>query len=97
MNEVKLGALIRGHRKLLKLTQKQLAEKLDVGESTVRMWELGKNYPTVPKLLLTLNILEIPIEKLIDQQEGQGNESNHIKSKQRRHLRQQRACVKAAY
>lgn len=66
MNENRLGTLIRKHRRELKLTQKQLAEKLGVGESTVRMWELGKNYPTFPVLILLLNILQIPANKLTE-------------------------------
>lgn len=66
MAENKFGTLIREHRKKLKLTQKQLAEKLSVGESTVRMWELGKNYPTFPVLILLLTILQIPADKLME-------------------------------
>lgn len=66
MAENKLGTLIRAHRKELKLTQKELSKKLGVGESTVRMWELGKNYPTFPVLIRLLNILQIPADKLME-------------------------------
>ena len=66
MAENKLGTLIRAYRKELKLTQKELSKKLGVGESTVRMWELGKNYPTFPVLIRLLNILHIPADKLME-------------------------------
>lgn len=53
MNYSKIGDFILNERKLKKLTQAKLAEKLFVSEKTVSKWENGKGIPdtnTLPKL-----------------------------------------------
>ena len=42
------------------LTQKQLAEKVGVVESTVSKWERGIAYPDVPKIELIEKALNVP-------------------------------------
>ncbi|PAV29263.1 hypothetical protein CIL05_12775 [Virgibacillus profundi] len=54
-----LGIEIKRTRKSKRITQKQLAERLNVAESTVRMWELGKNKPSVETIAQIANILEV--------------------------------------
>jgi transcriptional regulator with XRE-family HTH domain len=44
-NDPTLGARIRKRRQELRLTQKQLAGKLGVDESSVIHWEKDKHYP----------------------------------------------------
>ena len=61
----KLGEIIRAYRKDAKLTQKQLAEKLQKAESTVRMWELGKNMPPLETLKEIGATLNIPLSDLL--------------------------------
>lgn len=63
--ENKLGETIKSYRKAAKLTQKQLAEKLSKAESTVRMWELGKNMPPLDTLKNIGAILNIPLGDLL--------------------------------
>lgn len=43
--------MIRSERSRLGLSQVELAEKLDVSESTIREWETGKRQLSVGKLL----------------------------------------------
>lgn len=61
----KLGEIIRQYRKTMGLTQKQLAEKLQKAESTVRMWELGKNTPALETLKDIGDVLDIPLGELM--------------------------------
>lgn len=42
----RLSAAIPAYRRSRSLTQKQLAEQLDISESTVRNWERGRRVPT---------------------------------------------------
>ena len=62
----KLGKLIRKKRKKYKLTQEDLAKKLNVTASSVSNWETGVNFPEkelIPKICETLKINE---KKLYD-------------------------------
>lgn len=60
-----IGSTIRKYRKSAKLTQKQLAEKLNKAESTVRMWELEKSTPALDTLKSVGLILDIPLGELL--------------------------------
>lgn len=44
MNKAKLD--IKAFRKIFDITQDELAQLLDVGQSTVSMWETGKRTPS---------------------------------------------------
>ncbi|WP_421927687.1 helix-turn-helix domain-containing protein [Lysinibacillus capsici] len=48
-----------------KLTQKQLAEMLSKKESTVRMWELNKNEPSLTTLVKLSKIFNVSIDEMI--------------------------------
>ena len=41
-----VGSRIRLRRQELRMTQEELAERLDVHTATVRAWELNRHYPT---------------------------------------------------
>ena len=47
MNQEKLSNIIKEIRKKNNLTQKQLAEKLNVTYQAVSKWENGKNFPDI--------------------------------------------------
>lgn len=65
MNLTDLGIKLRKARTMKKMTQKQLGKIIGVVESTVRMWELGKNKPS-PKMLQSLSrYLDIPLYELM--------------------------------
>ncbi|MEC1178622.1 helix-turn-helix transcriptional regulator [Metasolibacillus meyeri] len=65
MSKKTLGELIRLYRKESNLTQKELAKKLKKVESTVRMWELNKNTPSLETLKDISISLAIPFEDLM--------------------------------
>lgn len=74
MNQEKIGKFIAEKRKEEKLTQEQLAEKLNISKNAVSKWERGLNLPDVSimqdlcKILnITLNELFIG-EKILDEQ-----------------------------
>lgn len=48
-----------------KLTQKQLAEKLCKKESTIRMWELNKNEPSLTTIVKLSKIFNVSIDEMI--------------------------------
>lgn len=59
MDIKKTGDLIASRRKLLKMTQKELAEKLNVTDKAVSKWERGQGYPeitTIPHLAEVLGV-----------------------------------------
>ena len=62
----RLGNLIRQHRINANLTQKSLAEKCDLNESTIRNYELGNRRPDEETLLRIANALGISYYTLAD-------------------------------
>lgn len=62
-----LGKKIRQYRLKVDLTQRKLAELLNIKAPAVCMWERGKSYPTISNLVLISKILKIPVT--IDQTE----------------------------
>lgn len=65
VNNPNIGEKIKIIRKAKKLTQKQLAEKINKAESTVRMWELGKNKPLPEALKILSEVLEVNYSELM--------------------------------
>ena len=47
MDQIKIGKFIQERRKEKRLTQSELAEKLDVTDRAVSKWETGKGYPDI--------------------------------------------------
>lgn len=52
-------------RKKAGLTQGQLAEKLDIGQSTVASWECGKTKPRADTLIKLSGILNCTTDELL--------------------------------
>jgi transcriptional regulator with XRE-family HTH domain len=63
---VKLGENIVRYRKLNKMTQEELASKLDVSRQTVYKWEASLSRPTLDKLELICEILNITYQQLLE-------------------------------
>ena len=57
--------LISSRRKELKMTQKDLAQKLNVSDKTVSKWETGTSYPEITLLATIAKVLEININDLL--------------------------------
>lgn len=53
MDQIKIGRFIAQRRRDLDLTQRQLADRLDISDKTVSKWECGNGFPE-PSLLLPL-------------------------------------------
>ncbi len=65
MDQIKIGAFIAEIRKSKKLTQKQLAEQLNISDKTISKWECGKGLPEVSLMLPLCEILEINVNELL--------------------------------
>lgn len=64
MNQEKIGKFIAEKRKEEKLTQEQLAEKLNISKNAVSKWERGLNLPDVSIMQELCKILKITLNEL---------------------------------
>ena len=65
MNQQKIGKFIASRRKKQKLTQEQLAEKLNITYKAVSKWETGKGLPDASIMKDLCNILKITVNDLL--------------------------------
>lgn len=65
MNCYEAGRLIRSRRMELELTQKALADKMNISDKTVSKWERGLGFPDVNLIAELSEILSLSIESLI--------------------------------
>ena len=65
MDQVKIGRFIAEHRKLVGLTQMQLAEMLSVTDRAVSKWETGRAMPDSSIMLDLCEILKISVNDLL--------------------------------
>ncbi len=65
MNQVKIGKFIAECRKKEKLTQMQLAEKLNITDRAVSKWETGKSLPDSSIMLELCDTLKITVNDLL--------------------------------
>lgn len=65
MDLIKIGKYIAAKRKALGLTQKQLAEKLNMSDKSVSKWERGICLPDVTVYLELCEILGISINEFL--------------------------------
>ena len=78
MDYIKIGKFISSERKLKKLTQTKLAEKLFVSEKTVSKWENGNGLPDTNSLPKLCEILGVTLNELLS---GERNNIENINSK----------------
>ena len=80
MDQEKTGELIRTLRNELKLTQKQLAEKLNVSDKAVSKWERGHGCPDISILSELAGILGTDIAVLLSgNMESKESEKGNMK------------------
>ena len=60
-----LGKKIRHYRKLKKLTQFELAEKIGLNEKQISRIESGQNYPTYTTFAKLIEVLEIDVKYFV--------------------------------
>ena len=65
MDQAKIGKFISDRRKKQGLTQKQLADQLNVTDKTVSKWENGYRLPDASLLLELASALEVDINELL--------------------------------
>lgn len=65
MNAQKTGSLILEARTKLNMTQKELAEKINVSEKAVSKWENGRGCPDITILPSLSKVLQIDIESIL--------------------------------
>lgn len=65
MDQIKIGAFIKELRKEKRLTQEQLAEKLNVSGRTVSRWETGASDPSTSNLLTLAKLFNTTAEELL--------------------------------
>lgn len=63
MDKIKIGQFISECRREKKITQEELAEKLNVSVNAVSKWERGLNLPDYSNLQTLCNILEISLNE----------------------------------
>ena len=78
MNQEKIGKLIAECRKDKKLTQAQLAEKLNMSDKSISKWETGKGMPDSSIMLELCNYLGINVNELLS---GEHLEDEEYKEK----------------
>lgn len=61
-----IGESIRKQRKLARLTQKELADKCGCATGTIQQYELGKRQPSLEKLCIIANALNITPKILLE-------------------------------
>ena len=69
MNQIEIGTFIAKCRKEKKLTQAQLAEKLNITDRAVSKWETGKSMPDSSIMLELCKILGITVNELLSGEE----------------------------
>jgi len=65
MNQYVTGAVIKELREKKKLTQAELACKLNVSDKTISKWETGKGYPDISLLEALAQALDISVAELL--------------------------------
>ena len=76
MDQVKIGKFIAQCRKEQKLTQAQLAEKLNITDRAVSKWETGKGMPDSSIMIELCDILGICVNELFSGEKLQMEEYN---------------------
>ena len=65
MDQIKIGQFIKTIRKEKNLTQREVAEKLNISEKTVSKWETGSGLPEVSLMLPLCQLLGISVNELL--------------------------------
>lgn len=75
-----IGKIISESRKRLKITQQQLAKKLNVTDKAISNWETGKNYPDFVYLKELTEILNIDFYSLQEDKEKNNKKEKTFKT-----------------
>ena len=81
MDQYITGAVIKALREKAKLTQAQLAEKLNVSDKAVSKWETGRGYPDVTLLEPLAAVFRVSVAELLS---GKAVTNTNISANMRR-------------
>ena len=81
MDQYVTGAVIKALREKAKLTQAQLAEKLNVSDKAVSKWETGRGYPNVTLLEPLAAVFRVSVAELLS---GKAVTNTNISANMRR-------------
>ena len=76
MDQIKIGKFIANCRKKNNLTQKQLAEKLNITDRAISKWENGKGMPDSSIMIDLCNELKISVNELLSGEKIEMEEYN---------------------
>lgn len=62
---MELSEQLKKYRKQENLTQKELAQKLNVSDKTVSSWETGRTYPDISLLINLSSILKVSLDEIL--------------------------------
>lgn len=65
MDQIKVGGFIAEMRKRQGLTQKDLAEQLELSDKTISKWECGKSMPDPSVMIPLCKVLDINVNELL--------------------------------
>ena len=65
MDQIKIGKFIASMRKEQSMTQRQLADVLNISDKTVSKWECGNGMPAVALMLPLCEVLRINVNELL--------------------------------
>lgn len=74
-NKSNFGSLIKTHRKLLGLTQEELADQIGVKFQQIQKYEYNTNLPSIENAIKICKILKIPTDKIF----GENHKDDLIK------------------
>lgn len=75
---MKFAERLKTLRKQVKLTQAQIAEKLDISQQAYASWERGAKKPTQENLVKIAQILNVSVDYLVGNSENTEDELDNI-------------------
>lgn len=66
MNQIKMGSFLKELRLEKRLTQEQLAERLNVSNRSISRWETGNTLPDISLLIELAEFYDVEIKEIID-------------------------------
>ncbi len=65
MDQIKIGKFIAEMRKEQGITQKQLADRLEISDKTISKWECGNGLPEISLMMPLCDVLKINVNELL--------------------------------
>lgn len=66
---MELGQNIQKFRKMMGLSQEELAEKCEISRQAIAKWENGESAPTIEKLIFLADFFEVTLDELVGRKE----------------------------